>query len=121
VTDSDLLNSGTGVEIIALRNGAWVLINNDTERGRHRLVVQMSDDEGRTWKWRRYLEEDPPGPQAGSYSYPSLIEASDGTLHATYSYHLNRTDLPMDAEGRPARKSIKHAHFNLAWVQASVR
>jgi len=116
VTDTDLPNPGSGAEIISLRNGHWALISNDTERSRHQLAVQISDDEGRTWKWKRYLEKDDPGPQAGSYHYPSLIQAKDGTLHASYSYHLNRQNLPKDTDGDPAAKSIKHAHFNEAWV-----
>jgi predicted neuraminidase len=116
VTDTDLPNPGSGAEIISLRNGHWVLISNDTERGRYRLAVQISDDEGRSWKWKRYLEKDEPGPQAGSYHYPSILQARDGTLHASYSYHLNRRDLPKDVDGDPAAKSIKHAHFNEAWV-----
>ena len=116
VTDSDLPNPGSGAEIISLRNGHWVLISNDTERGRNSLAVQISDDEGRTWKWKRHLEFDPPGPEAGSFSYPSIIQAKDGTLHASYSYHLARRSLPKDVDGDPAGKSIKHAHFNEAWV-----
>jgi hypothetical protein len=116
VTDTDLPNPGSGAEIISLRNGHWVLISNDTERGRYRLAVQISDDEGRTWKWKRYLERDEPGPDAGSYHYPSIIQAKDGTLHASYSYHLNHRNLPKDKDGDPAAKSIKHAHFNEAWV-----
>lgn len=56
------------------------------------------------------------GPEAGQYHYPSLIQARDGSLHATYSYHLNRKDVATDAQGRPRRKAIKHAHFNEAWV-----
>jgi len=118
VTDSDLLNPGSGAEIITLRNGHWAVIGNDTENGRHQLAVQISDDEGRTWKWKRYLEKVPAGPQAGSYHYPSLIQAKDGSLHASYSYHLSRRDLPKDTDGDPAAKSIKHAHFNEAWVMA---
>jgi predicted neuraminidase len=116
VTDSELWNPGSGAEIIGLRNGRWLLINNDTERGRHSLVVQMSEDEGTTWPWLRHLEYDPPGPEAGSYHYPSVLQAADGTLHATYSYHLNRQGLQKDGEGRAAAKSIKHAHFNEAWI-----
>jgi predicted neuraminidase len=116
VTDSSLLNPGAGSEIITLQNGHWVVINNDTEEGRHQLVVQISDDEGKSWKWKRYLEKDPAGTEAGSYHYPSLTQARDGTLHATYSYHLNRRSLPKDTDGDPAAKSIKHAHFNEAWV-----
>src|ERR1043166_6401973 len=56
VTDSDLPNPGSGAEITSLRNGHWVLISNDTERHRNSLAVQLSDDEGRTWKWKRSEE-----------------------------------------------------------------
>ncbi len=118
VVDSDLPNPGSGAQIISLRNGHWVLIYNDTERGRNSLAVAISDDEGRNWKWKRRLEYDPPGPEAGSYHYPSIIQARDGTLHASYSFHLNRKDLEKDAEGKPRRKTIKHAHFNEEWVMA---
>lgn len=116
VTDSPLPNPGAGAEIIGLRNGHWALISNDTEKGRHRLAVQISTDEGRSWKWKRYLEKDNPGPQAGSYHYPSIIQARDGMLHASYSFHLNREGLATDKQGRRAAKSIKHAHFTEAWV-----
>ncbi|HVR37332.1 MAG TPA: exo-alpha-sialidase [Methylomirabilota bacterium] len=117
VTDSEVANPGSGAEIIALRNGNWLLIGNDTERGRHRLAVMISDDEGRSWKWKRYLENDEPGEEAGAYHYPSVIQAADGTLHATYSHHLNRRDVPLDEDGRPMRKSIKYVHFNEEWVK----
>jgi len=114
VTDSDLPNPGSGAEIIGLRDGSWALISNDTEDGRHSLAVQISDDEGRTWKWKRHLERAEPG--AARFHYPSLIEAKDGTLHATYSHHLEK-DAPLDAAGRPMAKTIKHAAFNRAWVR----
>jgi predicted neuraminidase len=118
VTDSEQPNPGSGVEIIALRNGHWALISNDTEQGRHSLAVQISDDEGKTWKWKRHLERDAPGPESGRFHYPSIIQAKDGTLHATYSHHLHRRELPKDPDGDPAGKSIKHVHFNEAWVMA---
>ncbi len=118
VTDSDLPNPGSGAEVISLRNGHWVLIYNDTERARNSLAVAISDDEGQTWKWKRQLEYDPPGPEAGAYHYPSIMQARDGTLHASYSYHLNRKDVEKDAEGNLRRKTIKHAHFNEEWVMA---
>ena len=78
----------------------------------------MSDDEGRTWKWRRALEEAPEG--SGRFHYPSSIEARDGTLHVTYSYHLEKAT-ERDAEGKPRAKSIKHAQFNPAWIAAGAR
>ncbi len=51
-------------------------------------------------------------------AYPSIIQARDGTLHVSYSYDLNRRDLPRDNDGDPAAKSIKHVHFNQACVMA---
>ena len=118
VTDSTIPNPGSGAEIIGLRNGHWVLIHNDTEVGRHRLAVSISDDEGVTWRWKRYLENDAPGEMSGSYHYPSIIEGRDGALHATYSYHLTSKSAPLDSQGRPMHKSIKYAHFNEEWVMA---
>lgn len=118
VTDSEHLNPGSGAEIIGLRNGHWALISNDTERGRHSLTVAISDDEGKTWKWKRHLEYEPSGTEAGSFHYPSLMQAKDGTLHASYSYHLNATKAAKDANGKPMHKTIKHAHFNEEWVMA---
>lgn len=109
--DTDLPNPGAGAEVIRLNNGYWALVFNDLERGRHSLAVSISDDEGQTWKWTRHLELDQREKGAGSFHYPSIIQSRDGLLHVSYSYFLNH--LP---EGAP-RKSVKHAAFNLEWVQ----
>jgi predicted neuraminidase len=111
VVDTDIPNPGTGLEVIALADGKWALVYNDLEKGRHSLAVSISDDEGASWKWTRHLDRDMRGEGAGSFHYPSMIQAQDGTLHVSYSYYLN--DLP---KGAPSQ-TIKHAHFNVAWVQ----
>jgi predicted neuraminidase len=118
VVDSNLPNPGAGAEIINLRNGHWAVIYNDTEMGRHRLAVSVSDDEGKSWKWTRHLEREAPqlGSGAPEFHYPSLIQARDGTLHASYSYRVPDSAAEKDAEGRSLIKSIKHAQFNEAWV-----
>ena len=105
VVDCDLPNPGSGVEAVVLRNGTWLFIGNDTENGRHSLAVWRSTDEGRTWPVKRHLEQAPAG--KGSFSYPSLLQTRDGSVHATYS-----------VQGMPGGSSIRHAHFNEAWVQA---
>jgi len=112
--DTDLPDPGAGLEVIALRSGLWVLINNDTERGRHRLALTISEDEGRNWRLARRLEDDPPGPDAGSYAYPSILQASDGTLHATYTYRPNRRAATRYGAG----ESIKHVRFGEEWLRA---
>ena len=100
--DSELPNPGTSVEAIALRSGNWIIAYNDLESGRHSLAVSMSDDEGATWKWKRTLEAQ----EKCQFHYPSVIQAKDGSIHVTYSYFV------------PAGKSIKHAHFDEAWIKA---
>jgi predicted neuraminidase len=120
VEDSELPNPGSGAEVRALASGNWILIYNDLERGRFSLAVSLSDDEGRTWRWTRHLERDAESAdltQLGQYHYPSIIQAADGTLHATYSYFLPEAKSQKDREGRLLRKSIKHAHFNEAWIR----
>ncbi len=116
VTDSELPDPGAGLEVMSLANGHWLVINNDTEKGRHRLCVRVSDDEGKTWKWSRHLERDPSEADGGRYGYPSLIQAKDGTLHATYSYQIAKSKIVNDAQGRPMKETIKHVHFNEAWI-----
>lgn len=118
-TDTDRPDSGAGVEIIALRSGRWLLINNDLEDGRHRLGVALSEDEGKTWPWLRHLEKDTDADVkagAGSYHYPSVIQAKDGSIHASYSFRQTKSATKLDAAGRPAEESIKHARFNEAWI-----
>lgn len=106
-----LANPGAGLELARINNGDWVVIYNDLEDGRNSLAVSLSDDEGKSWKWTRHLEKANPG--EASYAYPSIIQAADGTLHATYSYALEKV-----ADGGKNRKSIKHAEFNEAWLKA---
>ena len=125
VRDSDRLDPGAGVEAIVLKDGLWLLIHNDLEAERHSLAVSLSDDEGKTWKWTRHLEHDTDADVkagSGSYHYPSIIQAKDGTLHASYSFHQKQAAMRLDSTGKPARESIKHAHFNEAWIrQGSVK
>jgi predicted neuraminidase len=101
VLESELPNPGSGLDGVRLANGHWALIYNDTTDGRNRLALSISDDEGKSWKWTRHLEDEP----TGSFHYPAIIQGADGTIHAIYSYFVD--------EG----KSMKHAAFNEAWVQ----
>lgn len=103
VAAMEFANPGSGLDAVRLANGHWALIYNDKQEGRNRLAVSISDDEGKTWKWTRMLEDEP----KGSYHYPAIIQGKDGTLHAVYSY---------DNE---SGESMKHAAFNEAWVQES--
>jgi predicted neuraminidase len=98
---TDLPNPGSGLDAVRLANGHWLLVYNDTERGRHSLAVSLSEDEGRSWKQTRHLERQ----EGGSYHYPAVIQGRDGTVHVVYSYFV------------PGGKSMKHAAFTEDWVR----
>lgn len=98
---TELPNPGSGLDAVRLASGNWLLVYNDTTRGRNSLAVSLSDDEGKSWKWTRHLEKEP----AGSYHYPAMIQAKDGSVHVVYSYFVT------------GGKSMKHARFNEAWVK----
>jgi len=106
VTKTDIPNPGSSIEVIALQTGEWLMVANDTEQGRHQLAVLLSEDEGRTWHVKRYLERESPG--ADSFSYPSVIQARDGAVHITYSYAVDTS------EGR--RSTIKWVRFTRDWL-----
>ena len=105
VQDSELPNPGSAADIVTLDSGHWVLIYNDTERGRHSLAVALSEDGGQTWPWRRHLELDE-GETPRTAEYPAIIQGRDGRLHATYSYVV-------PGEGR----TVKWVRFGEEWLR----
>jgi photosystem II stability/assembly factor-like uncharacterized protein len=104
--DSAVPNPGSSLEVIALRDGSWLMVNNDTENGRARLSAWLSRDEGQTWPHRRAIEDTP----GGSYSYPSVVQAADGLIHVTYSHVGPAPD------GGKRKEAIKYVAFDVAWV-----
>ena len=97
---SELINPGSGLDGVRLKNGHWILVHNDTASGRNKLAVSLSTDEGRSWTASRHLEDQP----EGSFHYPCVIQTSDGMIHSVYSYFC--------ADG----KTMKHAAFNEEWI-----
>ncbi len=102
---SGISNPGSSVDVEVLRNGHWVLICNDTITGRHLLTAYLSDDEGANWEWSRAIEE--AEFEAGNFSYPTVIQAADDTVHVTYSYKRK------GVEG----STIKHVEFTENWIR----
>jgi len=78
-----------------------------TSRGRDPLAAGVSEDDGKTWK-QRNVQNGPTGtPSSGDdqFSYPSVLQTSDGMIHAMYTYgpaHQQRT--------------IKYVRFTEGWV-----
>ncbi len=79
-----LPNSNTGIDAVRLRDGRALLIYNHTPKGRTPLNVAISRD-GQAWEAALVLENEP-----GEYSYPAVIQTSDGLVHITYTWKRQR-------------------------------
>jgi len=77
-------NPSSGTDAVTLRSGQHLLVYNPVPKGRSPLAVAVSTD-GKAWKDVLVLENDP-----GEYSYPAIMEASDGTVHITYTWKRQR-------------------------------
>ena len=100
--DLDIPNPSSSLEVIVLQDGRWLMLCNDLEEGRNRLVLNVSDDEGATWDRTRLVE--PADGDANSFEYPSILQSRDGLLHLSYT----RKNI--------AGNTIAHCALNLAWL-----
>ena len=85
LTLTALPNPSAGTDAVTLRDGRHLLVYNHTERGRSPLNVAVSRD-GRAWDAALVLE-DAPGLE---FSYPAVIQSSDGLVHITYTWRRQR-------------------------------
>ncbi len=95
----DLPNPNAGTDAVTLADGRQLLVYNHSTRsagrnGRQVLNVAISND-GLTWKTIMTLENE--ANRAG-YSYPAVIQTSDGKVHITYTWR---------------RLSVKHVVLDL--------
>ncbi len=112
LTATDLPNPNSGTDAVTLQDGRQVLIYNHSEglvrrkdapdlKPRRILNLAISSD-GKTWKPVLTLEHEtgphPKDPDRrrhfGEYSYPAIIQTSDGMLNMVYTYN---------------REGVKHA------------
>jgi len=94
---SALHNPNSGADMVRLESGETIACFNDTPAGRTPLTLAISYDEGRTWAARRNIEDEP-----GEYSYPTLMEGADGTVHLVYTWR---------------RERIRWIRFEAGWIE----
>lgn len=84
----DISIPNSGIDAVTLKDGRFVLIYNHVLPGkswgnRNILNLAVSDD-GIHWNAGVLLENDPD--KEGEYSYPAVIQTSDGMIHVTYTW-----------------------------------
>ena len=95
MTATELPNPNSGTDAVTLKDNRQLLIYNHTTKegeepkGRNMINLAISDD-GINWKPVMTLEN---VPAESGYSYPAIIQTSDGLVHITYTY---------------VRQSVKH-------------
>jgi predicted neuraminidase len=83
-----LPNPNSGLDAIGLRDGRVLMIYNHAGGNwgaRSPLNVAVSPD-GREWREVAVLEDDP----GKEFSYPAVIQTSDGLVHFTYTWHRKK-------------------------------
>lgn len=105
--DLTISNPNSAVAGLILNSGARILVLNNIEYGRYRLVLLMSDAKSGQWQILEVLEDDEAlaDAQRKEFSYPYLITVDGDDAHLVYTWD---------------RKKIRHRYFSGAWLRHSL-
>jgi predicted neuraminidase len=114
---TQLPNNNASIQATALKNGHLAIIFNNTQAelkpehadtsSRRILSMALSEDGGKTWPWIRDIENpsisEPILPlEDAEYSYPSIVQSTDGMIHVAYTFR---------------RETIKYMKFSEDWIK----
>jgi predicted neuraminidase len=94
-TPTKIPNPNSGFDLIRLRSGNLLLAFNDSASKRTPLCVALAA-ENEHFSCKRIIESG-----SGEFSYPSLLQTKDHSIHIMYTYH---------------RKNINYATFSEEWI-----
>ena len=102
--DLPVANPNSAVTGLQLNSGARILVLNNIETGRYRLVLLMAHAKSDQWQVLEVLEDDEalPEDQRKEFSYPYLISVDGNDAHLVYTWD---------------RKKIRHRYFSSAWLK----
>jgi predicted neuraminidase len=105
--DLEIANPNSAVAALTLSNGSRVLVLNNIEAGRYRLVMLISETKTSPWKVAQVLEDDESlaNDRRREFSYPYLITVNGEDAHLAYTWD---------------RKKIRHMYFPAAWFKQTL-
>ena len=105
--DLEIPNPNSALAALTLANGTRLMVLNNIEAGRYRLVMVMRESNSAQWQVIQVLEDDESlaNDQRREFSYPYLISANGEDAHFAYTWD---------------RKKIRHVYFPAAWFKHAV-
>ncbi|OYY56573.1 MAG: hypothetical protein B7Y55_05455, partial [Polynucleobacter sp. 35-46-207] len=102
--DLEIPNPNAAVASLTLSDGTRLMVLNNIEIGRSRLVMVMRKANSLDWQVIQVLEDDEAlaGDQRREYSYPYLITVQGDDAHLAYTWD---------------RKRIRHIYFPAQWFK----
>ena len=102
--DLEIPNPNSALAALTLANGVKLMVLNNIEAGRYRLVMLMREPSSLEWQVIQVLEDDDSliNNQHREFSYPYLISTNGEDAHLVYTWD---------------RKKIKHMHFPADWFK----
>ncbi len=105
--DLEIPNPNSALAALTLANGTKLMVLNNIEAARYRLVMVMSEPNSTQWRVIQVLEDDETllNNLHREFSYPYLISANGEDAHLAYTWN---------------RQKIKHVYFPAAWFKYAV-
>jgi len=105
--DLEIPNPNAAIAALTLANGTRLMVLNNIETARYRLVMVMREMNATQWTVVQVLEDDEllADDQRREFSYPYLVSASGEDAHLVYTWD---------------RKKIRHIYFPAAWFKQAV-
>jgi predicted neuraminidase len=105
--DLEIPNPNSALAGLTLANGSKLMVLNNIEAGRYRLVMVMRESNSLHWRLIQVLEDDESlaNDQRREFSYPYLVSANGEDAHLAYTWD---------------RKKIRHVYFPATWFKPAL-
>lgn len=96
LTPTRFPNPNSGIDLLQLASGQYILAFNNSATHRTPLSVATTNGSNEEWHWLQVVDD-----EFAELSYPSLAQTDDGLVHLLYTYR---------------RQAIHYARFDLDWL-----